>query len=140
MSLLLILVVFVGLALVGGLAAFFYVRRLYREYKNYERGLKMVPLLIHLPPPSEDTESQGRDARDVVNENISRAQVLYGILASTFQKGFKSRFYGQRHIALEIMATHGAVRFYVAVPVALQGAVEHAVVSAYPAARLEEVA
>ena len=140
MTLLVILVSFLILVAAGCAFGYMYVQKLYREQKNYERGLKMVPLLIHLPPPSEDTESQGRDARDVVNENISRAQVLYGILASTFQKGFKSRFYGQRHIALEIMATHGAVRFYVAVPVALQSVVEQAVVSAYPSARLEEVA
>ena len=140
MTLLVVLVSFLILVAAGCAFGYVYVQRLYREQKNYERGLKMVPLLIHLPPPSEDTESQGRDARDVINENISRAQVLYGILASTFQKGLKSRFYGQRHIALEIMAQHGAVRFYVAVPVALQSVVEQAVVSAYPAARLEEVA
>ena len=27
--------------------------------------LKMVPLLIHLPPISDDNETNGRDARDV---------------------------------------------------------------------------
>src|SRR3990167_2560252 len=140
MTLLVVVVSFLVLVAAGCAFGYLYVQKLYREQKNFERGLKMVPLLIHLPPPSEDTSSEGRDARDVVNENISRAQVLYGILASTFQKGFKSRFYGQRHIALEIMATHGAVRFYVAVPVALQSVVEQAVVSAYPSARLEEVA
>ncbi|OGL36829.1 hypothetical protein A3E49_02210 [Candidatus Saccharibacteria bacterium RIFCSPHIGHO2_12_FULL_49_19] len=140
MTLLVVVVSFLVLVAAGCAFGYLYVQKLYREQKNFERGLKMVPLLIHLPPPSEDTSSEGRDARDVVNENISRAQVLYGILASTFQKGFKSRFYGQRHIALEIMAGHGAVRFYVAVPVALQSVVEQAVVSAYPAARLEEVA
>lgn len=99
----------------------------------------MVPVLIHLPPLSEDTDSKGRDARDITDENISKAQILYGILSSTFQKGFKARFYGQRHIALEIVASHGNVNFYTAVPVPLLGLVEQAIVSAYPAARLEEV-
>lgn len=122
----------------SGVAVYYYMRRIYREQKNYERGLKMVPLLIHLPPVSEDTESSGRDARDLVEENISRAQVLYGILASTFQKGFKSRLYGQRHISLEIVASKGLVHFYTAVPVPLLSVVEQAVVSAYPSARLEE--
>src|SRR3990167_6799051 len=136
------LIIILGfLTLVGAGAAFgyFYVRSLYREQKNYERGLKMVPLLIHLPPSSEDTEATGRDTRDIVNENISKAQVLYSILASTFQKGFKYRFYGQRHIALEIVAHRGIVHFYAAVPVPLIGVVEQAIVSAYPTARLEEV-
>jgi hypothetical protein len=118
---------------------YFYVRRLYREQKNYERGLKMVPLLIHLPPPSEDVDSNGRDVRDINDENISKAQVLYSILASTFQKGFKNKFYGQRHVAFEIIASKGVVHFYTAVPVGLVSVVEQAIISAYPAARLEEV-
>lgn len=140
MNLLVVLGSFLVLVLAGCGFGYFYVRRLYREQKNYERGLKMVPVLIHLPPPSDDTEQQGRDTRDVVDENISRAQTLYGILASTFQKGFKSKFYGQRHIGLEIVASKGSVHFYAAVPVNLLGVVEQAIVSAYPAARLEEVA
>jgi len=140
MNVVLVLGSFLVLVAAGGVFGYAYARRLYREQKNYERGLKMVPLLIHLPPPSDDMDTGGRDKRDVVEENISRAQVLYGILASTFQKGFKSRFYGQRHIGLEIMAHKGSVHFYAAVPVALQNVVEQAIVSAYPSARLEEVA
>ncbi|HEU5004948.1 MAG TPA: ATP-binding protein [Candidatus Saccharimonadales bacterium] len=133
--LLLLLLILVG---GGSLVSFYYLRKIYREQKNYERGLKMVPVLIHLPPLSEDTEAKGRDVRDVVDENISRAQVLYSILASTFQKGFKAKFYGQRHVAFEIVANKGTVNFYAAVPVPLLSVVEQAIVSAYPAARLEE--
>lgn len=140
MNLLVILASFLVLVLAGCAFGYLYVRRLYREQKNYERGLKMVPVLIHLPPPSDDLDPSGRDVRDVVDENISRAQVLYGILASTFQKGIKSKFFGQRHIALEIVASKGTVHFYSAVPVVLLGVVEQAIVSAYPTARLEEVA
>ncbi len=128
-------------AIVGGALAFayFFLLSMYREQKNYERGLKMVPLLIHLPPPSDDLDKQGRDTRDMAEENISRAMTLYNILASTFQKGLKHKLYGQRHIALEIVATNGAVRFYAAVPVPMQGVIEQAVLGAYPTARLEEV-
>lgn len=134
-----ILALLVGLGLVGGLIAYMYYRRVLREAKNYERGLKMVPLLIHLPPISDDIQGGGRDARDVVEETISKAQVLYNILASTATKGFKSKFYGQRHIALEIIAAKGVVNYYTAVPVALVSVVEQAITSAYPSARLEEV-
>ena len=121
-------------------AAYFHYRKVLREQKNYERGLKMVPLLIHLPPPSEDIEGNGRDVRDVTEENISKAQILYGIIASTFKKGFKNGFYGQRHFTFEIIGTQGFVRFYTAVPVAMVDVVKQAVISAYPTARLEEVA
>jgi hypothetical protein len=137
-----IVLILVFLAIMGTAAgiAYYYLRSIWREQKNYERGLKMVPVLIHLPPMSDDTEMGQRDARDVVNENISRAQSLYGILASTFQKGFKHKMiYGQRHVGLEIIASKGAVHYYAAVPVPLLGLVEQAIVSAYPTARLEEV-
>lgn len=140
MSILVVLASFLVLVLAGCGFGYIYVRRMYREQKNYERGLKMVPLLIHLPPPSDDTDVGGRDKRDVADENISRAEVLYNIMASTFQKGFKSKFYGQRHIALEILANKGTVHFYAAVPVNLVDVVKQAVVSAYPSASLEEVA
>ncbi len=123
-----------------GLIIYFHSRKLLREQKNFERGLKMVPLLIHLPPQSEDTETAGRDVRDLADENISKAQVIYNIIASTLQKGFKSRFYGQRHFGFEIVGARGFVHYYAAVPVALVDVVKQAVVSAYPSARLEEVA
>jgi hypothetical protein len=139
MNFLVILFSFLILILAGCGFGYFYVRRLYREQKNYERGLKMVPLLIHLPPPSEDIDSNGRDVRDIIDENISKAQILYSILGSTFQKGFKNKFYGQRHVALEVIASKGNIHFYTAVPVALVSVVEQAIISAYPAARLEEV-
>lgn len=119
---------------------FIQVRKIFREQKNFERGLKMVPLLIHLPPQSDDTEGGGRDARDVVEENISKAQILYNIIAGTVQKGLKHDFYGQRHFSFEIVGVKGFVHYYAAVPIALVEVVKQAVVSAYPAARMEEVA
>ncbi len=114
-------------------------RKVLREQKNYERGLKMVPLLIHLPPSSDDKESGARDERELVDENISKAQILYTIIASTMQKGFKNKFYGQRHFSFEIIATHGFVKFYVAVPVVMLEVVKQAVISSYTSAILEEV-
>ena len=134
------LVSIVVVLLIGGPMIFLHSRKILREQKNYERGLKMVPLLIHLPPISEDREAGGRDVRELVDENISQAQILYGIISSTLQKGFKSKFYGQRHFAFEIVGTHGFVQFYVAVPVALVEVIKQAIISAYPSARLEESA
>lgn len=140
MTILLVLGAFLTLVLAGFGFAYAYIRRLYREQKSYERGLKMVPVLIHLPPISDDTDSSGRDKRDVSDENISRAVTLYSILSSTALKGFKARFYGQRHIGLEIIANKGFVHFYAAVPVPLLSVVEQSIISAYPTAKLEEVA
>lgn len=141
MSILLVIGVVLLLLLgIGGPILYTQLRKAFREQKNFERGLKMVPLLIHLPPLSEDAEVSGRDVRDVIEENISKAQIMYDIMASTFRKGFKSRFYGQRHISFEIVGSKGFVNFYAAVPVVLVDVVRQAIVSAYPTARLEEVA
>ena len=94
-------------------------RKTLQEAKNYERGLKMVPLFIHLPPQSEDIEKGGRDERDITDEIISEAQVMYNIISSTATKGFKNKIYGQRHISFEIVAKGGLVHYYVVVPMVL---------------------
>lgn len=130
---------------IGGvlLALFLYVaywqyRRITREAKNYERGLKTVPLLIHLPPSSDDIEVGARDVRDVTDEAISQAQIMYNIIASTATKGFKTHVYGQRHLTFEVVATKGLIHYYVVVPLVLVDVVKQAVVAAYPSASLEE--
>ncbi|MDO4752724.1 MAG: DUF87 domain-containing protein [Candidatus Saccharibacteria bacterium] len=109
-----------------------------RKSKRYERGLKMVPLLIHLPPSTDDIEGGGRDKRDIALEAISKAQVTYSILASTITKGFKAKLYGQRHFSFEIISKDGFIKYYAVVPAVLTETVRQAVQSAYPTARIEE--
>ncbi len=118
------------------------VRGSLRESKNYERGLKMIPLKIHLPPASEDINKEsasGRDQRDLTEEVISQAQSMYNIISSTSMRGFKTKLYGQRHISFEIVARDGLVHYYTVVPIALLEVVRQAIAAAYPTARLEEV-
>src|SRR6266550_192967 len=118
--------------------AYWQYRKVVREAKNYERGLKTVPLLIKLPPSSDDIEVGARDVRDVTDETISQAQVMYNIIASTATKGFKSKVYGQRHVTFEVVATKGLIHYYVVVPLVLVDVIKQAVVAAYPSASLEE--
>ncbi|HMQ96272.1 MAG TPA: TraM recognition domain-containing protein [Candidatus Saccharibacteria bacterium] len=127
--------------IVGGLFWLLAVRSSLREAKNYERGLKMVPMLIHLPPASEDINKEGntRDQRDLTDEVLSQAQAMYNIISSTAVKGFKSKLYGQRHMSFEIVARDGLVYYYVVVPTVLADVVKQAVIAAYATARLEEV-
>lgn len=138
-ALIVIVILFLIIALVVVPTTYLYLHRLHNEQKKYDRGLKMVPLLIHLPPQSDDIEVGGRDVRDVTEENISKAQVLYNIIASTYKRDFKGKYYGQRHLAFEIVAVNGFVYFYAAVPVSLVDIVKQAIVSAYPSSQLEEV-
>ena len=123
----------------GITVAFLQYRNMLREAKNYERGLKMVPLLIHLPPTSEDVNGSSRDERDLTEEVLSQAQVMYNIISSTATKGFKSKVYGQRHMSFEIVARGGLVHYYAVVPLVLVDVIRQAVAAAYPSARLEEV-
>lgn len=138
--LIILVVVFLVLVMVIAPIVFIQSRKILREQKNYERGLKMITLLIHLPPPSDDTDVGSRDIRDVTDENISRAEFIYSIVASTLRKGFKHQFYGQRHVGFEIVCLNGFVNLYASVPVNLIEVVKQAIVSAYPSARMEEVA
>ena len=130
-------------AITLGLGVFLFIfsqyKKTLREAKNYERGLKMVPMYIHIPPANEDIESNGRDERDITEEVLSQAQVMYNIISSTATKGFKSRIYGQRHMSFEIVAHDGLIHYYIIVPSVLTDVIKQAVAAAYPAARLEEV-
>ena len=134
--LIIVVVVLLGMAI---LIAYIQTRKSFRESKNFERGLKMIPLLIHLPPLSDDIDQGGRDARDITEEAISQAQVMYNVIASTATSGFKSKFFGQRHISFEIVAKNGLIHYYAVVPTVLIETIKQAVISAYPTARLEEV-
>ena len=132
-----ILILIVSLTILAAIVFSAQISKL-RKSKRYERGLKMVPLLIHLPPTTDDVEGGGRDKRDVALETISKSQVMYSILASTITKGFKTRLYGQRHFSFEIIAKDGFIRYYAIVPAVLTETVKQSIQSAYPTARIEE--
>ena len=96
-------------------------------------------MMIHLPPRTDDIQGGGRDERDVINEEISQAQVMYSIISSTLTKGIKSKLYGQKHISFEIVAHDGLINYYAIVPAVLTETMKQAITAAYPSARLEEV-
>ncbi len=110
-----------------------------QEKLKYERGLEMVPLLIHLPPVSDDIQAGGRDARDIVDESISKAQIIYNIISSTVETNIKNRFRGQRHFGFEIVGLNGFVNLYALAPADMIGTIEQALTSAYPSTILERV-
>lgn len=97
----------------------------------------MVPLLINLPPRSEDSVQSG-DPKEQMRQRIAQGEVLFNILSGTATSGFKSNFYGQRHLAFEIIAIPGNIAFYASVPVALLSVVEKAIASAYPGATVTQ--
>jgi hypothetical protein len=139
MEKLVVVLIVVAVAAIIGTVIYVVWRKKFREAKNIERGLKMVPMRIHLPPISDDVEGGARDARDLTEEIISQAQVMYNVIASTATSGFRSRVYGQRHISFEIVAKGGIIHYYAVAPTILTETIRQAVAAAYPTARLEEV-
>lgn len=134
-------VIFVSVLLVIGLVILFVVKNFKHKLKlkNYERQLKLVPLLIHLPPSTDDIEVGGRDERDINDEAISAATIMYSIIASTIKKNnFNTKLYGQRYFSFDIIAVGKFIKYYAVVPAVLEETVKQAIVSSYPTARLEE--
>lgn len=109
-----------------------------RRKKFLERGLKMVPMLIHLPPRTDDIQGGGRDERDVLEEALSQAQVMYSIIASTIEKKNKTKIHGQKHVSFEIVAKDGLIKYYAVVPAVMTDVVRQAIISTYPTAKVEE--
>lgn len=137
---LILIYVFFVLAVIGvvGFVVWRFYKKTKQEAKNYERGLKMVRLHINLPPSSTDLDTTGRDQRDITDETISQAQVMYNIIASTATKGFKSKLHGQRHISFELVSNEGLVQYYVVAPVSLVDVIKQSITTAYPSAILQE--
>ena len=129
----------IAVVFIAGAIAWYIFLNKQRDKKNYARALKMVPMLIHLPPSTDDVQVNGRDEREVVGEQLSEAQVMYSIIASTIAKGFKTKIYGQKHISFEIVAHDGFIKYYATVPAVLTETVKQAITAAYPTARMEEV-
>ena len=128
-----------GLFLVLVLAGYFIYRRLVNR-RNYERALEMVVLQIYLPPVSSEPQATSRDSRDVVDENISKAQVLYNILASAEGKKSRLGLSGRPHFGFEIIASDGLIYFYATALSEQVGVVRQAIISAYPTAKVDQVA
>ena len=135
---------FVGILIFGLIiaAVIFVVVRILkqkRKAKEFERALKMIPMLIHLPPSTDDIQGGGRDERDVNDEAISQATIMYTIISSTLKKsGMKTHVYGQKYFSFEIVAVDGFVKYYAVVPAVLTETVKQAILTSYPTARLEE--
>ncbi|MBP9827009.1 type IV secretion system DNA-binding domain-containing protein [Candidatus Saccharibacteria bacterium] len=133
----LFMIVVAGIIISLGVGIGFYIiRKRLRHAKDVERSLKMVPLLLKLPPPERDT-GDSRDERDEIKENIARAESIYKLLSGIATN--RRIIYSQRHIAFEIVAQGEQIYFYVVVPAALLTAVEKALVSSYPTLQIARV-
>jgi hypothetical protein len=113
---------------------FFWYRRVARRSKDIERSLKMVPLLVKLPP--QEAEDGSRDTRELIKENISKAEGVFNLLSGIATD--KSKFYGKKYVSFEIVADGKQINFYIAVPATLLSAVQKSLTSAYTGIQIEK--
>ncbi len=134
--------IFLIVAIAAGFIYFYKKTSAYK--KQIERSLKIVPLLVRVPREmgSKEKATQSRDDRDVGREIISFMETFYANLSVIYKRGFKdihhNLLYGQRHIALEIIAKDKEIAFYIGVPITLLDMVEKMLSSQYPESVIEE--
>ena len=85
------IIVVMVVVILGVIIAWKIFASLARKKKNIERAMKLVTMQIHLPPSTDDIQGGGRDERDVIDEQISEAQVMYSIISSTLKRGIKGK-------------------------------------------------
>ena len=102
----------------AGLGLIYFYKRTNAYKKQIERSLKIVPILIRVPREmgSKEKATQNRDDRDVAKEVISFMETFYANLSVVYKRGIKNIhhnfLYGQRHVALEIIAKDKEIFFY----------------------------
>ncbi|GDX62792.1 hypothetical protein LBMAG34_3260 [Candidatus Saccharibacteria bacterium] len=128
-----VIALLIFLAIISVIAVLVYLR-ITRHSKDIERSLKMVPLLLKIPP--QETEEGNRDERELVKENISKAEGVYRLLSGIATKS--SIVHSQRHVSFETIAKGKQIFFYAAVPISLLAAVKKALTSAYPGIQIEQ--
>lgn len=131
--LLLIFLLLIFILAVGTVGFFIYLK-IARKSKDVERSLKLVPLLVKLPP--QEVANGGRDSREMIKENISKAEGVFRLLSGISTK--RSQIYGQRYVGFEIVASGKQIFFYVIVPASLMMAVKKALASGYPGVQIEQ--
>ena len=108
----------------AGFGIYWFVKKK-RRAKQVERSPKLVPLLLKIPP--RETSNENRDVREAIKENISKAEGIFRLLSGIASK--KSRLYGQRYVAFEVVADAKQIYFYTAVPAVLLEPVKRAITS-----------
>ncbi len=98
-------------------------------------------LLVTVPKESLELEQRERGTGREPKELIGVAETLYANLSGLKQKWSPGVFFfgRQDHFSLEIVADHGLISFYVAVPRRWQDFVEKQIHAQYPHAHIEPV-
>lgn len=121
---LILFVVFVSFVVFSAVFIYFFLN--WFRYKDREKkSLEYSLLQIALPRDNEI--------------KIDAAEQLFSSLASLRKGGWNQFLKPQEHFSLEIVATPGDIRFYIAVPQRLKDLIEKQIHGSYPGAEIREV-
>jgi hypothetical protein len=121
------------------------IRFIVRRQARLPNALKKIILLVTVPKEGgEDSRTENKDPKEL----LAVAETLYANLggikaekyANVLVNAWHNFLYGRSdHLAFEIVAQDGLIKFYLVVPQHLQRIVELQVHAQYPKAHLEEV-
>ncbi|MFH1235573.1 MAG: hypothetical protein V1685_01380, partial [Parcubacteria group bacterium] len=137
---LIILIVFVAIVWLG----LTIVRYIVRKQARLPNALHKTILLVTVPKDTPESERQPQDPKELLAVAETLYSNLAGIKAEKYANVIVNKWhnflYGRSdHIALEIVAQQGLIKFFVVVPRILQRIVELQIHAQYPKAHLEEV-
>ncbi len=128
------IIIIASLLAIAGAGTFYYIVKT-RRHKDVERSLKLVTLLVKIPP-LEVAQDSTRDFREQVRENASKAEGIFRMLTGIGRKKFSLR--GQRYVSFEVVANGKEIFFYIAVPAKLLVPVKKALGASYPGIQIEQ--
>ncbi len=132
-----IVAIFAGLILAW--LIYFLVKSKYSTKIQNTQVLNRKMMLIKVAKVTGRKEEEIRDSREMAILFAGVMEQLYSSLASIYSEDFKSEFFGQPHLTLEMATVDGEICFYVSCPKNLQSLVEKQIHGQYPSASIEEI-
>ena len=134
-----VLAIFVAVVVI----ALHIVRAVLRKKHQTSVTFKSVVLLITVPKEQSEKGDAGQreKALSEIQEQIAVIENVFSSVGGLkAERGFKAWFLGREdHLSFEIVAQHGLVSFYTAVPAYLREFIEQQIQAQYPHAQIEEV-
>jgi len=123
-------------------AAVFFLRKFLQRVYKLPRAMDYVVLLVMLPRETLRTDQMNKDWREVLAGFETLFLTLGGLRMEggpSWQRAWSHFWYGRHdHLAFEIVAVHGEIRFYLGVPRSVRQLVELQIQAQYPQAHIEE--
>ncbi|MBI4262588.1 type IV secretion system DNA-binding domain-containing protein [Candidatus Uhrbacteria bacterium] len=119
----------------------FFLRRTYRLPIAFQLKIFLVTVPKEAAKGKQEEEQRGIVTIEQIRERLGAAESLFSNIGGmTPEHGFKAWFFGREdHVSFEIVAAHGLISFYVAVPPKLERDMQEQIHAQYPQAQIDPV-